>query len=291
MTLTETTVSWRGTTLYGAPGAGRDFVISTLDGWEELPPSSRQQSKRPIAHGMLGSAPSAEGRVIRVAGLCRSPSERDAHLAELGRLFAYAASDAAPEDLTIDHAGLVLTAQVYVARYRAPMDLWGAGKFRWAAEFEADDPLRYGPVSEEPTGFAQDAGGLEFDLFTDGTDDVGVLEFGDLGSLDGLVTLLNPGNSETYPQYLVDGPVPDEGFELVSDGSVVRFAYGVPAGSTLTVDSGTGTAFLGSADYSEHLTVRDWWPVPAAGSRVVLFRSLGGATSALMTARVRPAYW
>ena len=96
-------------------------------------------------------------------------------LAELEALFALADPDAAPEELTITHAGRTLTAHVYLTRYQAPLDLWGDGLFRWQAEWVADDPLRYAAPVVVAKGFAQLLGGLEFDLFTDGEESATVV--------------------------------------------------------------------------------------------------------------------
>src|SRR5690606_9897811 len=136
-------------------------------------------------------------------------------LAELGATFVF--GDVA-EPLTITHAGRTLTTPARLTRYKPTMDNWGAGIFGWAAEWVCSDPFRYAAPVVESTGFAQMLGGLEYDLFTDGTDDTGVLEYGDPGTETGMVDVTNAGTADAWPVFTVTGPTPPEGVDILVAG-------------------------------------------------------------------------
>jgi hypothetical protein len=177
-------------------------------------------------------------------------------------------------------------------RFRAsPAQAWAQGRFPFAVQWRCRDPYRYGAAVTDSTQFAQDTGGLEFDLFTDGTStDVGYLDFGTPGTVDGLVTLTNTGSVDGFPVFTVTGPTPDGGFAIVSDGRTIQFERPVQAGSALVIDTASGTALLDGADYSRYLTRREWWSIEPGESATAFFSPLGGATSAVLTASIRPPY-
>jgi len=158
--------------------------------------------------------------------------------------------------------------------------------------FYAPDPLRYGTPVPVTTGFPVLAGGLEFDLFTDGSTDTGFLEFG-ASSATGRLLVANPGNEDAWPQFEITGPL-DTGIEVVKvgTGERLRFEGGVSAGSALVLDSATGLVVIdGYADRSGLLTIRDWSRVPPGGSAEFEFVPLGSFSAAQLTATVSPGFW
>lgn len=292
--LTGATLTWRGVSFHGSRASGGRFTFATLDGWEELPPSSRSAFGRPSSHGTMGSAPLSEAREIRVSGLCRTAAERDAMLAELGDTFRYAEADARAEELTIDLGGRELMARCFITRYRAPLDLWSAGLFRWQVEFVADDPLRYASRVSATTSFPVASGGLRFPLYSDGAGtDVGSLDFGDPPT-SGRLSLSNSGTAATPIQHEIAGPVGADGFEIVDVATGARLTYigAVPSGSTLLLDGATGAVLLdGSADRGSLLTDRSW-PVAGRGQTVELFfRNRGSYEAGALTSSLAPAFW
>lgn len=303
VSLTDTTLEWRGTTMHGRRGPGRRHVLSFLDGWGDWQSPRREEYDRPQEHGTRGAAPLAGARVVRTGGMCRVPAERDAMLAELEALFGYADPDAPPEELTITHAGRTLTAMVYVTRYQAPMDLWGAGKFRWRVEFIADDPLRYGTPVPVSTLFPTLRGGLEYDLYTDGAGaDLGYLDYG-LASDTGRLVVTNTGTAPAPVLFQVEGEVAPQGFDIaqVSSDRRLRFVGPNSATSVLVLDGATGNVLVdGTADRGGQLTYRDWPLIPAAtlvagvlvpSSIELAFINLGATSPARLTAVVRPGSW
>ncbi len=91
----------------------------------------------------------------------------------------------------------------------------------------------------------------------------------------------------------VDGPVVG-GFQIVdtTTGRVLEYAGDVATGSTLTIDTAEGSVVLdGSADRSQLLTRRAWFPVPANGGTTVVFLPLASHTAATLRATWAPGWW
>jgi hypothetical protein len=289
--LTGTTILWRDLTLYGSKDAGR-FSFYDWSGWEDLPDARQPNAlARPQAHGLFDSQVFSNERHVIVSGRCQTPAERDAMLLELQASFNFHAPDELP--LTITQAGRTLTAQARLLRFKPVSPDWGAGLIGWAAEWVCSDPIRYGAPVSVTTGFPVLAGGLEFDLFTDGTTDTGVLEFG-AASATGRILVTNPGNEDAWIQFEIAGPLPADGFEIVTVGTGARdrFEGGVSVGSTLLIDTATALVVIdGYADRSGLLTVRDLAPIPPGGSAEYEFVPLGAFSAATLTATITPGVW
>jgi hypothetical protein len=289
MDLTGTTIVWRDITLYGRADAGR-FSFFDWSGWEDLPDPRQDSSERPQAHGRFDAPVFGQERHVIVSGRCQSPAERDAMLVELQASFNFHAPDPLP--LTITHAGRTLTSDARLLRFKPVSPDWGAGFIGWAAEWTCADPIRYGQPVPVTTGFPVLTGGLEFDLFTDGTTDTGFLEFG-AASATGRLVVANPGNEDVWPQFEIAGPL-DTGLEVVrvGTGERLRFEGGVSVGSALVLDSATGLVVIdGYADRSGLLTIRDWSSVAPGGSAEFEFVPLGSFSAAQLTATVSPGFW
>jgi len=287
--LSQSIIVWRDITLYGRADLGR-FSFYDWSGWEDLPDPKHEETDRPQAHGRFDAPVFGDQRHVIVSGRCSTPAERDAMLIELQASFNFHAPDELP--LTITYAGRTLTAFARLLRFKPVSPDWGAGFIGWAAEWVCSDPLRYGAPVPVTTGFPVLTGGLEFDLFTDGTTDTGFLEFG-AASATGSVVVTNPGNEDVWPQFEITGPL-DTGIEVVKvgTGERLRFEGGVSTGSVLVLDSATGAVVIdGYADRSGLLTIRDWSSVPPGGSAEFDFVPLGTFSAATLTATVSPGFW
>lgn len=283
-------LDWNGLRLEGSRQDG-PLTFRSITGWED-PPAVRSGSRpRPNSHGEYAEPGYTAGRVVTVAGACTTQEQRDALLWQLQA----AMTPGVTSDLTVNLAGRTLSARARLDRFTPEVaETWAVGVFPWAAQWWCADPLRYGaPIVSAPTGLPVETGGLEFDLFTDGTTDVGYLEFGPAGT-SGKVTLANDGTAEAWPVFSVSGTLPD-GFELVESytGSRLRYEGPVTAGGDpVTLDSATGRVRLGSADRGGSLTRAEWWGIPPGGVREVLITSLGSySADVFLTTTHRPTFW
>ena len=292
MTLSASSVTWRGLTFVGSRGDGSRPWFDTLDGWEELPDIRRESTPRFGNHGSFDSAVWSDERVVVLAGACRSTTERDAQLMSLSGVMTLGSAN--PEDLTVTHAGRTLTVSARLTRFKAPPGRdWATGRFTWAAEWVCSDPLRYASPVTLTTGYPAPAGGLEYDLYTDGAGvDLGFLEYG-ASSPTGRLVLVNPGTANVSPVFKITGPVVG-GFELIRTGTGDRLRYvgDIPAGSTVTLDSSDATVLMdGIYDRAGNLTIRDWWAIGAESSVEVTFVPTGSFSAASLAVTFSPGWW
>lgn len=288
--LSCTTVLWRGLTF--SSDASSPFGVRSLLGWDELPDSRQDSPERPQAHGRFDTPVWADERVVTLAGQIVS-QDRDALLRELSGVMGWPSGGGSAETLTVTRAGRTLTASARLRAFRTPTDLdWSVGKVPFAIEWRCADPLRYGPAATVETGFPVLAGGLEFPLFTDGTNDTGYLEFGAQSST-GRVVVTNEGTADSTQQFTVTGPVPPFQIVAVESGRRLVFSRPVAAGDVLVIDSATGVVVLngGDVDYSGYLTTAEWVSVPPGGSQTFAFLPLEGTGTGTLTVTWRPAFW
>lgn len=291
MSLSCTTVQWRGLTL--ASDHSSPFGIRTLLGWDELPDARLDAPARPQAHGRFDTAVWADERIITLSGQIVS-QDRDALLQELQGVMGWPSGLSSAEGLVVTRGGRELTGFARLTAFKTPTTVnWSVGEVPFVIEWRCRDPLRYGAPVSVQTGFPVLRGGLEYDLYTDGTTDTGVLEYGE-ASASGRIVLSNTGTADVWPVFQIDGPIDDAGFDIAVVGTEqrIRFSGPVPSGSVLVIDSASGTAVIdGSADRGGLLAHRDWFSVRPGGSVEIAFIPLGVDLGGQLTAVVRPGFW
>jgi hypothetical protein len=286
-TISPTTITWRGLTLYGTAGAGQ-FTFSTMDGWADLPDPRHGEIERPQQHGVFDEPVYSAARHVLVTAWRTSMEERDVELAALKAVFNFAPTSLSP--LVIDHAGMVLTSDARLLRFKPT---WGNGFWGWAAEWVCPDPLRYGTAVTATTGFPVAGGGLAFPLYTNRTVREGGLWFG-ARNTTGRIVLTNSGDTDAWVDYTLDGPLDVAGCEVavVGSGSLHQFQGGIPAGSTVLVEGATGMVLMdGYSDRSGQMTRMDPIVVPAGGTIGLALIPLGSTSAAQLTASLTPGRW
>jgi hypothetical protein len=273
--------------------AAEPYQWMRRQGFDTRPAMRTSDEPRPWAHGAWVGDDWADGRTLlaRVRVRATSTVTFDDAVDDLDR--ACPPSDTISLWVRIPRKGLVRW-DVRTRTFDAPTDAaYDVGMGHVDLELFAADPVAYGPGQSATTGFAEAGGGLEFPLFTDGTTDVGYLDFGAPGT-SGRVDLSNAGTAEFWPVFRIAGPTPLDGFEIVDvpSGRRIRYTGFVPAGSVLEIDSATGSVILDAvADRSGLLTVREWTAVPAGGSTTIGFVPLGADGSATCTVIWADAWW
>ena len=274
----------------GLDGNGVRWLFEEIKGWFDGPPVKGGKTDRPYSHGSFAERVFRDGRTVTVTGAVHAPTRALASAAQMTLTGLLAGGDL--DGFTVDDEDQgVLSAQVQVDA-QPLVDWYQDLDIDFQLTFYAPDPLRYGTPVPVTTGFPVLAGGLEFDLFTDGSTDTGFLEFG-ASSATGRLLVANPGNEDAWPQFEITGPL-DTGIEVVKvgTGERLRFEGGVSAGSALVLDSATGLVVIdGYADRSGLLTIRDWSSVPPGGSAEFEFVPLGSFSAAQLTATVSPGFW
>lgn len=151
----------------------------------------------------------------------------------------------------------------------------------------APDPRKYAPVVSVSNGLPTSGTGMAFPM-------VFPADFGSPGN-NGRVVTSNPGKAETTSLLEVTGGF-DVGFSLicVELGRELRVNRPIPVGSTVFLNQRTGAVYIDAPgnDISGTLTKREWWSIPAGGTRTIQFTSLGATTGTpTLTARTAPGYW
>jgi tail protein len=278
------------------PSTPYDLVDDTLTGLDELPGLRTSDEPRPWSHGMWDGDDWAEGRTVAwtVEVMAEAGVTLDDALDAYRAIMVPTSRTAlVPLWVKLPRRPLMRWA-VKVRRHRISTDQqYDLGLALAYAQLHASDPVGYGPGKTAVTGFAEAGSGLEYPLYTDGTTDVGYLDYGTAGS-SGQVDLDNAGNAEMWPVFRVTGPTPADGFEIVDvpTGRRINYTGQVPSGSVVEIDSATGSVILdGVADRSGLVTVREWTAVPAEGSTTVGFVPLGPDGAATCTAIWADAWW
>lgn len=288
MTLAATSGLWRDLPF----GAGTDYRMLVLEGWEELPPSRYEKKPRTQGHGSHPSRVWADERTVTVEGWCWTAAERDAQLLAWQRRMTFGGAE---EPLTLTVAGRTLTvlAQLTTARPMLVRGEWGVGRFGWLVQWRCPDPRRYGTTRTASTGLPTSGGGLAFPLFA-----TGFLDFGILGDT-GQVTVYHYGTADAPLLLAVRGELP-EGFEISAAGLALTYPVQVPSGQVIAIDTGDGTVLVeGTASRRGNLTRADFFTLPPAapdGSPSTLtlqFTSLGGTydPAAQLELTVADTYW
>ncbi|MBZ2197279.1 phage tail family protein [Occultella gossypii] len=278
-----------GVTFFGSVADG-DWSVQEegIEGWFDGAPVRSDAPDRPGQHGQFGLPAYRGGRTVGLSVQCETRSDLDIGAAR--RVVTSILADGEYGLLTVvEPDGHTTSAAVRLnGQPLVRTDGWRSATAQ--IELFAPDPYRYGPKRQHYTTLPELVGGLEFDLFTDGTVDTGYLEFGEQGST-GRVILTNEGTAPYFPDFEVRGPAPG-GFTLtnVETGRQIVSSTVIPAGSTLTVRSAIGVATLDGVDRSGQLVRREWTPVPKQGSSEWAF-SAPTFTAAALVASVRDAWW
>ena len=278
-------------------GSGTPYGWRTRSGFRELPGIRNQDEARTWADGVWPGDDLAEDRVLSWELLIQENGDAfDQAVLAYERVMVPIRDGHSLAPLWAHIPGRGPVRWDVRCRRHAILDepeLYAIGRARALAQMSAPDPIGYGPGSVASTGFAQQQGGLEFDLFTNGTEGVGYLDFGPAGST-GRNRVRNDGNAPLWVSHRITGPTPTSGFEIVdtTTGRRLRYAGVVPAGSVLDIDTGDGSVTLdGVADRGGALAVREWGSVPAGSSTEFAFLPLSSATGAVMQTAYASAWW
>jgi len=291
VTLSCTTVQWRGLTL--SSDLSSPFGIRTLLGWDELPDARFESSGRPAGHGSFATPVWGDERVVTLGGQILS-ADRDVLLSHLSSVMTWGANGGTTEDLVVTRAGRTLTAGARLTAFKTPTDGdWAFGLVPFVVEWRCPDPLRYGSTVNAITTFPVEAGGLEFDLFTDGATHTGALEFGEAGSTGRAYLGPQGGTAPGHTQFLVTGPTPPFSIVRVETGRRIEFSRPVAAGAQLLIDTATGVVLIdgGDVDYSGLLTRWEWEPVEPGAPVTFAFLPHGPSDAGTLTVMHRAAWW
>ncbi|GAA4707469.1 Phage tail protein [Promicromonospora umidemergens] len=276
--LTDWQASLKGLIL----GPGTPYEIAALDGVDELPAIRTEDEARPWAHGDWTAPDWAEARSITATiEIAEEPGLGITYheaLAALRRVMVPTSDeDLAQMWVKLPGRDLMRWA-IKIRRHRLPTDQQyelGLAVGEWMAY--APDPVGYGVGLSTSTGFREQAGGLEFPLFSDGGTQLGL------------------ENRFTNPSMETD----EAWFESGSVSAVNRSTTGViqpDYSAFIIVDSAPTSTGTGVGQSGGAVVEGDWFaaripvrpsgasPAPRARVRIQWFAAAGGVISATDTA-------
>lgn len=265
-------------TFAAAPGEGTPWVYnnSTLDAWYALAPADPKPSKRPNAHGAyrLGRIFTKEHRPI-VNGQYYGETAADA-LEARNRLNSLFADGSSITMRVTDELGPT-TREVWLIESSTSFH-YDFAHFPLDLVLVAPDPRRYGPLESATDGMPSAGGGLFWNL---GTAPSGLFfDWGAEGTL-GQVTFTNGGNAATFPRIEIGGAGGfDAGFRVteIETGREITLERVVNVGEVVVLNSRSQRATIGQGDVTAFLSSRDWFTIPAGGSRRYQITPLGSVT-------------
>lgn len=236
--LAYTTATWRGATF----GRGSSFLFKPggLIGWLSLPPARKTVTPRAGGHGNARTGVWMGGRTVMMAGFVDATPNRDALVAQYRAQMTPNIDPYAVEALTISQAGVTLTGFGQLVAFDIePAELWGSGGFTWKAQFEFDDPYRYGP---ERTAYAALGAAVTGLTLPDTLPDAFPAKSVGVGFV-----VNNPGRAPAKAIYTLTGQWTNPGILLNAAGNPQRqvtYQLNLGLGEYLTVDTDDGNGYL-----------------------------------------------
>jgi hypothetical protein len=212
---------------------GVEWILESLKGWSDAPPTTGATEQRVADHGGWYNTAYFTPRDIELEGSLIATDWAGASQA-LDRL-ALATPLNTPDWLYVDEGYRVLQARV--RQDGDPLSERRGGWARVNLSLEAADPRRYSSTETvASTGLPQTSGGLSLPITLPLT--IGAT------TNSGRVTVVNEGNEATRPTLTVYGPCP--AFTITHIGSGRRIAYpvAVPVGRAVVFDPETQWALL-----------------------------------------------
>jgi hypothetical protein len=285
--LAYTTATWRGLAL----GRGGPYLFKPggLLGWLSLPPARKVTAPRSGGHGNAKTGVWMGGRTVTMAGFVEATANRDSVVRTFRGTMIPNRDPYDTEELQISMAGLTTSAfGQLVAADIEPAEMWGSGGFTWKAQWEFDDPFRYGP---ERTANAQLAGAGVIGLtLPDTLPDAFPAKSVGVGFV-----VNNPGHAPAKAVYTLTGQWTNPGILLTATGQPQRqvtWPVALALGEYLTVDTDDGNAYLvGSprAPKAGSDLIGDLALQP--GDNTIQYLGDPGSTGASITAVFRDTYW
>lgn len=250
---------------------GRGWVFADLIDWYTLPDSKAPNDPLPRGHGSFN--PGTDWRAAAAISFTAAYIG-DTHAECLAAVEEMTGAALNATTVRVTDALRTTYRKVSVRHIEVPDFFdYDTHEAHFAVDLLAWDPTRYSDPVTADTALPTSGGGLEYNLFAGGAG--GALYYGALGNL-GRVLLTNDGTAETWPVFEVTGLL-DAGFVIqrLDSGMALRYDRVVPAGTTVTIDSRTGSVLIdGVSDGSTYLTRDEFFSVPPGGSCEVQFSAV-----------------
>lgn len=254
---------------------GVEWILESLNGWHDAPPSTGSVEQRAADHGGWPGIAYYAPRVVEVVGSILAADWATCGAA-VDQMMGSIPLDT-PDWLVVDEGYRELQALV-----RQEGDPIVDRRERWARfsiSLVAPDPRRYGDETSSVTGLPITTGGLTLPINLPVT--IGAT------TISGLLTLENAGNMATRPVMAVTGPCPPFTVTQVSTGRRLTAQEAVAAGRTLYLDFDRRMALL---DGTALRVVTGTWFDLEPGTNEIQFSSATYDAAAQLTVTYRSAW-
>lgn len=268
-------------------GTGTIYRLSSLTGWDDLPPLDLADVPRPSAAGAYpGTIYAAERAITADITIVTDPASYPAAVAVLRAATVPAAAEAA---LAMQWGGQKLQAGVRCVGRVIPPDGYALGVARAALRFIASDPRRYTvALSSASTAPPATGAGITWPVTYPITWPTGG------AGANGTVNVVNSGDTDTPPVITIgSGPLTTPAVYRQDTGDVLELNTSLAASDTVVIDVLADTVTLNGTPAKNLLTDRSA-PVSSflmpPGTTGLALRAAVTDPSALMTVTWRSAY-
>lgn len=245
-------------------GPGSPYMVTALEGLDDLPDIRAEDVERPGQHGDFTGPDFTGPRIIQLKLGLRGETPDDLRAISLALRNA-TQPQAQPMPLQFLDQDILVWAKVrkrsipYDAEY-----LWRLGDA--ALELYCADPYLYGLTEKSTSTTAYSpAAGRTYNLTFPRA-------YGAAGT-SGRVTAVNDGASPAYPVLRLDGPVANPTIEQVTTGALLVLDATIQAGEYLLIDTRSRAVLLmGSAPRRSWVRAGSTWPLLQPGSNEIAYR-------------------
>jgi len=288
----------------GPDGFGHAFLVKSSKGWKGSAPARPDQTLRPNADGAYRGPNYRGPRVIELDGVaqCAGRADRDALCDRLEGLMA---DHDSLYDLVRNEYSRSLKCRVERQAAISVTELPDGVTVLFNIQVVASDGRKFSTTQQSAqTTLAQDpADGILWDGTpgAQGTEwqgpatapNTGLVYQSTAGS-PGVLVITNNGTSPTPVRFTITTPpgqsMPMPQLIVAATGDTIAYNGTMAAGSTLTVDTGTGLVLLNGATGTGQLSRADFFEVPPKTTYIVQFTAGGPAPGATASAVWADAY-
>lgn len=242
-------------------------LLTDLSGWYGGVGVRTHRTDR-LTHGDFSPPSTRSSRTLTMGIQVQGDSALD--LVEWERMVSGLFSDGARGEITVTSEAGILSTEVELDGEVKPVIsedfLWGEAEI----PLYAPDPHLYGPEHVTFLRAAEAGVGLVYPLHAPS----GVLSYG--SAIRGADPVVNAGNAEAWPAFLVVGDFPG-GASITVGGRSVVWPWPITHGAPVEVRM-SGSIWIGDANATSRATRREWSSIPPGGSISPEFAPLQGGT-------------
>lgn len=277
-------ILWRNAVIDSSLGA---VGFQELRGWNDSPDVRSSDADRGGMHGQIPGPMLLSGRIVEIDFVILDPAQIPLMLGAIVPV-----SNPVEETLTISNFETYppQTVQARPIRWLVPTNRdWFMGRKTGTWQFKATDPTKYSAdLLTETCSLPAGSSGLSF-----GPGGVAwPAAFGTVAT-GGSVDVTNLGTADTWPVFLLSGPLTGPSITDTATGRTLRFSpsFVIPAGQQVVIDTNAKTALMGGANVRASMLTATWFPLDGSAVTGAPVTHEIGFTAAIAEAGLLTATW